>query len=521
VLNAELQQYFIRLIAEQTGLEIKAHDRASLSTKLLLRMRALKLSSPELYYQLLDAKTMESYQEWQNLIALLTNPESYFFRDQYQFNLLRNQIFPALIQRKQANKTIRICSAGCSTGEEPYSLAILLQELIPDLEQWKLTILGVDINSVFLEKAKAGVYRSWSLRRLDPAIQQRYFRVVNDDYHIDPRIKQLLKFQTLNLVSDPFPQLSSEMREMDLILCRNVFIYFEESAIAKVLDKFYHTLQPLGYLLTGHAELHAQNLSRFQTQVFPESLVYQRPERQIEVAADSTQPELMPIESIGSSYTSINSFLEENKIKTNNRREKVLIKDQPQKKIGLQSNCKDLIGSESPETQAASPLTEKALLQRAEILLQQNAYNLALEQVNKALAQNSGNAYPYYLTAQIFAKIHDYEKAVYYCQQSLEIDAFSVFPYYLLANIAEQQGDLVEAKRLLKKIIYLDSYFVAAYFKLRNIYQQEGDEKRSVKMQQAIVNILTQLPSTMQIPELDNLTVGELIGNPGIKLQDN
>lgn len=275
-LTIELRQAFIRLITKYTGLEIRDRDQAALSEKIFLRMKALILDSPITYYHLLASLTADSQEEWQELIVSLTNIESYFFRDQEQFSLLRNHIFPEIIDRKQNNKTIRICSAGCSSGEEPYSCAILLKELIPNPEQWNLMILGIDINQAALQKAKMGIYTPWSFRKVEAEIKQRYFQLINNQYHIDQQIKQMLKFQNFNLVKDPFPQQNSELRELDLIICRNVFIYFEASAIAKVIDKFYHTLQPLGYLITGHTELYSQNLSRFQTKIFPESLVYQR-----------------------------------------------------------------------------------------------------------------------------------------------------------------------------------------------------------------------------------------------------
>ncbi|MEW6492071.1 MAG: protein-glutamate O-methyltransferase CheR [Cyanobacteriota bacterium] len=275
-LNESLIQAFIRLISKHTGLEIRERDKNALSEKISLRMKALKLKLPENYYQLLNLSTQESYQEWKSLITLLTNIESYFFRDQEQFSLLRTHILPELIKRKQTDKILRICSAGCSSGEEPYSLAILLKELLPDLEQWNVMIFGIDINQEAIQKAKTGIYRPWSFRRVDGEIVQRYFQVVNNEYHLSSSIKQMVKFQTVNLAKDLFPQPNTELRELDLIICRNVFIYFESSAIANVLNKFHDSLHPLGYLVTGHSELYGQNLSQFQTKVFPESVVYQR-----------------------------------------------------------------------------------------------------------------------------------------------------------------------------------------------------------------------------------------------------
>jgi len=275
-LSAALRQAFIQLIAKQTGLELRERDQFALREKIFLRMNALKLEFPENYYHLLKSTTEDSHKEWQKLVTDLTNIESYFFRDQEQFKLLRNQILPELINRHKHKKTLRICSAGCSSGEEPYSIAILLTELIPNLEQWNLIIFGIDINQVALQKAKTGIYSPWSFRRVDEEIKKKYFRLLNKQYHIEPQIQQMINFLNLNLVKDPFPLQHSELRELDLIICRNVFIYFEASAIAKVLDKFYQALQPSGYLITGHAELYNQNVNQFQTKVFPESLVYQR-----------------------------------------------------------------------------------------------------------------------------------------------------------------------------------------------------------------------------------------------------
>lgn len=275
-LNIELRQAFILLIAKHTGLEIKERDQEALSEKILARTAELKLASPNHYYRLLSSFGTITKQEWLNLATSLTNTDSYFFRDREQFSLLKNRILPELIERKKIIKTLRICSAGCSSGEEPYSLAILLKELIPDLERWNLTVLGVDINQSALQKAKVGEYSAWSFRRVLPEVKQQYFRLLNDKYYLDEQIKKMVTFQVLNLINDPFPASNTAFKEMDLILCRNVFIYFDFAAIANVLNKFCHALQPFGYLLTGHAEVVNQNLGLFHTKVFPESVIYQR-----------------------------------------------------------------------------------------------------------------------------------------------------------------------------------------------------------------------------------------------------
>ncbi|MEM9906710.1 MAG: CheR family methyltransferase, partial [Cyanobacteria bacterium P01_D01_bin.44] len=227
-LNPWLIDVFRQLIIERTGLDIKTQNQAALCKTIMARTRATHQLIPENYYQLLMEPTPKGDREWQQLMVLLTNPESFFFRDKGQLGVLQQQILPELLQRHHLDKKLRICSAGCSTGEEPYSIAILLKELIPDLPEWDLIVFGVDINPVSIQKAQAGVYDPWSFRGVDESLWQTYFRRVNNQFHIDPQLKKLVKFKRLNLVSDPLMLQAGEQANatLDLIICRNVFIYF-------------------------------------------------------------------------------------------------------------------------------------------------------------------------------------------------------------------------------------------------------------------------------------------------------
>ena len=276
-LSPELTQAFIQLIAKRTGITIRENDQKIFKEVISRRAKLIGLISLEDYHQLLETGTYQSHQEWKSLSVEITNTESFFFRDKGQFRLLRNYIFPDLIKQRANTKTIHIYSAGCSSGEEPYSIAMLLSELIADIREWDITILGIDINSVALDKARKGIYRPWSFRGVDRNIQNQFFKKINDQYHINSDIKNMVNFQTGNLLDDSFANPLSTARDIDLILCRNVFIYFSNSAIKTVLDKFYNALCPLGYLMVGHAELYSQNPNQFQTKMFEESIAYQRP----------------------------------------------------------------------------------------------------------------------------------------------------------------------------------------------------------------------------------------------------
>lgn len=278
--NASTQS-LTRLITTTLGLRVNEQEQTALWQKILWRLKAIGFSSPEGYYHcLVSGDKAIAAAEWQALIQLVTVPESYFFRDQGQFSLLRNYVIPELLKRKSLNtegsRTLRIWSAGCSTGEEVYSLAILVNELIPEAHAWNIIIVGTDINQASLEQANSGIYPQWSFRSIDSTLWKRYFRQHQQDWKIDPTLRSKVTFQLGNLVQDDYPSFNSGMYDFDLILCRNVFIYFEAQAIAHVLNKFYNTLAPQGYLLTGHTELHGQNTNQFQVKTFPESTLYQR-----------------------------------------------------------------------------------------------------------------------------------------------------------------------------------------------------------------------------------------------------
>jgi chemotaxis protein methyltransferase CheR len=500
-LSEDVIEVFNRLITKQTGIIIREQDRDSFCEKIYLRTQAVKAGSPVNYYQFLESNTLESYQEWEKLIALLANNESYFFRDKEQLNLLKNQILPDLIKRNRTQKTLRICSAGCSTGQEPYTIAIMLKELLPDFQQWNLLILGIDIDRHALEEAEKGVYENWSFRGVDDKIKKQYFQHKNNQYYLVSDIKKIVKFQVVNLVKDVFPQLHSELREMDLILCRNVFIYFDNSAIAKVLNKIYQTLRPSGYFVTGHTELSAQNLSQFDKVVFPASIIYQRP------CQPKAQSEIIEKKSAIAPLTEPIISHKKNTTLT------------PETSLKLNSN-NNFARSTQPKIASFSQPNISEILTEVENLLLQEKYELAIAPIQKVLKIDPQNLKAYYFFAQIQANLGQYERAIEACHQALKIDNFAsdkdTFPWtiaihYLLAQIAEEQQDLENAKRILKQIIYLEPNSVSAYLDLSHIYAREGDLKRTKKMQKAALDILQQLPPDTKIQEKGNITAAELL----------
>jgi chemotaxis protein methyltransferase CheR len=176
--------------------------------------------------------------------------------------------------------------------------------------------------------------------------------------------------------------------------------------------------------------------------------------------------------------------------------------------------------SQPIKTAKSSTLTEAELLQRAKNLLQQKAYNLATQQVERALELNSQNAYSHHLMAQIFIELGDFTRAIDYCRQAITIDRRSTEHYYLLVNILEKQGDIKQAEPILNKIICLDPHASVASIKLSRIYQQQGDKTQTTRMQELSLAALKQLPANQRIPELNNSTAAELMSELESKLTE-
>ena len=215
----------VRNVAASAGLRLRAQDLESFSRWMVRRVHALTLPGSEEFAQLLAQDGAAGRRERELLITQFTTGESYFFRDQGQFDLIRQKLLPELIERRAKERTLRIWSAGCAGGEEPYSLAMLVLELASGLAGWNVLILGTDINGEALHKARQGEYREWSFRALDAQRKQHYFVRHGDRWRIGPQLRDMVSFRSLDLVRDHFPDPEAGFERFDLILCRNVFIY--------------------------------------------------------------------------------------------------------------------------------------------------------------------------------------------------------------------------------------------------------------------------------------------------------
>lgn len=245
---------FAKLIYQECGIFLKDSKITLLSNRLRKRLTALNLKTFQEYYNYIQT-LKDKTKEIEELIDVVSTNETYFFRNERHFDALMQKSFPDIAAKKK-EKTLTIWSAGCSTGEEPYTIAICLLESKHLFPGWKLQILATDIAYSVLDFAKEGRYSGRRIEKVPPALLKKYF--TQDEQHpevyaVNDDVKSLVKFSAINLFKDAFPQ------NVDIIFCRNVMIYFDREHQKTLVANFYKSVsKPYGYFYIGHSEtLHA------------------------------------------------------------------------------------------------------------------------------------------------------------------------------------------------------------------------------------------------------------------------
>lgn len=248
-----------------------------LASRCTRRMNAVKAKSPSEYLEYLTVRGNRDA-ELRLLLNEITIGETYMFRSPPQLEAMRNIILPQVIQSKSAMgfKRLRIWSAGCSTGEEPYTLAMfLLEESAKLLTGWTFDILATDLNDNSLAAAKAGIYGDYALRNTSEALRRKYFKPFDEKrLQVTDQLKSMVRFDRVNLSDD---SKMTFLKGLDLIFCCNVLIYFDLNSKRRVTQHFYSNLLPGGYLFLGHAESLYQVDDRFRLMHFPGAIGYLKP----------------------------------------------------------------------------------------------------------------------------------------------------------------------------------------------------------------------------------------------------
>ncbi len=241
-------EFIGQLLKQRSGLVLAPGKDYLLESRLMPIVRERGLNSLDELVAELRRPTSESLQT--EVTEAMTTNESFFFRDNTPFDLFREDMLPALLEARATRRRLRIWCAACSTGQEPYSLSIILKEMADKLVGWRIEIVATDLSSEVLEKAKAGMYSQFEVQRGMPIqLLVKYFTQVGDLWNIDAGIRAMVDYRKLNLL-EGFSQLGT----FDIIFCRNVLIYFDQPTKATVLGGVASVMAPDGYLLLGAAE---------------------------------------------------------------------------------------------------------------------------------------------------------------------------------------------------------------------------------------------------------------------------
>jgi chemotaxis protein methyltransferase CheR len=272
-ISSEEVERFCDFLYRRTGLSFSESKRYFIDRRLEERIAATGSPSFQAYFSLLRA---DADHEIEFLINSFTVNETYFYREDHQLRCMTSNLLGAIVEQRPPGSTIRIWSIPCSTGEEPYSIALWLMENWPQVDNYNVEIVGSDIDTRALRAAAEGIYGDRALMRLSRGIVDRYFKPVADSKHeIDEGLRNSIEFTRANVID---PKDMARYRDFDLIFCRNVLIYFDDASRRQAAENLYDCLRPGGYICLGHSESMSRISPLFSVCRFPDAIVYQRPE---------------------------------------------------------------------------------------------------------------------------------------------------------------------------------------------------------------------------------------------------
>lgn len=392
-----------------------------------------------------------SHSQIETLAGHLTIGETYFFRDTKLFQTLESRILPEIVNaRRGREQHLRIWSAGCSTGEEPYSLAILLTKILPDLQDWNITLLATDIAPLSLKKGAAGVYSEWSFRDTPRWVKEKCFTAKKRNFEIVPRIKRMVTFSCHNLADDPYPAFINNTNAMDIIICRNVLMYFSRDRANEVIDNLSRCLVDGGWLAISPVETPNSALPPLLQPVhFPGAILYKR---------------------------------------------------------GLKARG-DIV---RPVTPPAAPRTARkaAVAGKTEHVRRVKPPDKAPPAPPPVSSEETGRMSS---RARLLADQGKLADALALCATAIQSDKLDPALHYLQATILQEMGRTDDAAAALKRAIYIDQDFVIAHFSLGYLLQHQEKHREAGKHLKKARLLLQSSAHEDVPPEAEGISAGRLI----------
>jgi chemotaxis protein methyltransferase CheR len=438
-------------IAEHTGLDFPGERRSDLQRGLAGAATEFGLADAAGCAEWLLSAAL-TRQQLHAVASHLTVGETYFFRERKAFDALAEHVLPELIRRRRGREQrLRLWSAACSTGEEPYSLAILVRQLLPDWQDWAVTILATDINERSLERAAAGVYGQWSFRESLPEFKERYFTATSKGrFAIAPEIRDCVSFAHLNLAEDSLLLPTAGAHGMDIILCRNVLIYFTASHVRKLADNLHRALAEGGWLAVSPSECSQTLFSKFAAVNFPGTILYRKCKAEERVPPIWLPPSDRPVV------------------------ERVAVFEAPRPSTP-HARDRDLDTAVTPPPPSA-----------------QNPEAISLQ--TRALADQG-----------------QYAEALASSERWITSDKIDPAAHYVHAMILQEMGERQAARDSLNRAVYLEPDFALAHFALGNLARADARTAQADKHFANALRLLRSWPPGAPPPESDGMSAGRLV----------
>lgn len=397
-------KYYLQIVANIIGEELGLHYPSNRLEELLRGLKRTselfqgKLSTESIIEEILKAKSIPPHL-YSQLSTELTINETYFFRESPAICLFKSVLIKEIENR---GGNYKIWSAGCSSGEEPYTLAILIKEMLPSFIAQNVKIIATDLSSKALNKANEGSYTEWSFRETPKEIKNRYFTFIDGRWHISQEIKKMVSFSHLNLISENYPSPSKGIENIDLIFCRNVLMYFSLKNMSVVINKLYNSLCEGGWLITSQVELNSDLFSIFTRANICQGFFYKKEkfsptrERTIKIAPKTNAiPQLITV---------------------------------PRKKIIRKTSTPIIISKHNNLPKKSSIDTAKELANRGD-------YEKAIEILEEVSNKGTLDIDFFYLYATVLSEKGEIDKAAQYYKKCIYLDPSHILANYMLANI--------------------------------------------------------------------------------------
>ncbi len=482
------------LLALRMGISFPQERRADLERGIIAVAGELGCPNPESCIEMLISSPLTKG-HLEALAGSFTTGETYFFREAGSFGILEREVLPDLIRRRREDKRIRIWSAGCATGEEPYSIAILLSRLMPDITEWDITILATDVNPRSLAKAVQGVYGNWSFRDVPAWVKEGYFRKKADSrFEVLRRVREMVTFSCHNLAADAYPSLANNTNAMDMIFCRNVLMYFAEEAEMQVIRQFSRSLVEGGWLVVGPCETSKALREEFSTPAFPGGVFYRKPSGK----EKQTHDNLFRLEDAKGRAAGLDAPF--------------FRSEAAEFALGEKAAATPVLTPASvPEERTGNLPRPADSYAEACRFYAEGLYTDAEAKLLALLEAEPGNLPAMSLLARVYANEGRLLEALPWSEKAVAEDKMDPEHHYLRATILEEQGRAEDAAEALRRALYLEPDFVIAYFALGNLSRRQGRLREAGKYFQNALTLLGRQAKDEIVPGSDGLTAGRMI----------